>query len=122
MFRDDRGRQRKRSAATLAEARAIKSAVTADLVRGEYVQESRLRFAEYAREWVAGYFSLRPIDPMLQPYHPAPCGPGFLFSASPPQSVEAADRCRAPTREPGAIRECGPRTRPACDLFCATDG
>jgi len=55
MFRDDRGRQRKRSAATLAEARAIKSAVTADLVRGEYVQESRLRFAEYAREWVAGY-------------------------------------------------------------------
>jgi integrase len=54
-FRDETGRQRKRSAATLAEARALKSTLVADLARGDFVEESRVRFADYARDWVAGY-------------------------------------------------------------------
>mgnify|MGYP001413589819 CR=1 FL=1 len=55
MFRDETGRQRKRSAATMAEARTLKAALVADVARGEFVEESRLRFDEYARDWIAGY-------------------------------------------------------------------
>jgi integrase len=55
MFRDDTGRQRKRSAATLAEARMLKSTLVADVARGEFLDESRTKFADYAREWIAGY-------------------------------------------------------------------
>lgn len=55
MYRDPFGRQRKRSATTLAEARVLKSELTASVARGEYREQSRLRFDEYARQWVAGY-------------------------------------------------------------------
>jgi integrase len=55
VFRDPTGRQRKRSAATLAEARELKAVLTADIARGEYRALSRVTFAEYAREWIVSY-------------------------------------------------------------------
>lgn len=55
VFRDPSGKQRKRSARTLAEARDLKAKLTADVVRGEYVAESKLTFSDYARQWIDGY-------------------------------------------------------------------
>jgi integrase len=54
-FRDPQGRQRKRSARTLAEARDIKATMTADVARGEFRDVSRITFGEYAPEWIATY-------------------------------------------------------------------
>ncbi len=51
-FTDPAGVRRKRSAATLAEARVLKSALTADVARGDYREQSRIRFEDYAAEWV----------------------------------------------------------------------
>jgi integrase len=51
-FTDPSGVRRKRSAATLADARLLKSSLTADVARGEYREQSRVRFDEYAAEWV----------------------------------------------------------------------
>jgi integrase len=51
-FTDPAGVRRKRSATTLAEARLLKSSLTADVARGEYREESRIRFDEYSAEWV----------------------------------------------------------------------
>jgi integrase len=55
VYRDPSGRQRKRSARTLAEARDIKATLTADIRRGEYRSVSKVAFAEYASEWIASY-------------------------------------------------------------------
>jgi integrase len=55
VFRDPSGRQRKRSCRTLAEARTVKSTLTADVARGEFRALSRVTFAEYAPEWLTGY-------------------------------------------------------------------
>jgi integrase len=55
VFRDPQRRQRKRSARTLAEARELKAALTADVNRGEYRALSRVTFAEYAAEWIETY-------------------------------------------------------------------
>ncbi len=55
VFRDPHGRQRKRSARTLAEARELKAALTADVKRGEYRALSKVTFAEYAAEWIESY-------------------------------------------------------------------
>ena len=55
VFRDAQGRQRKRSAATLAEARVVKASLAADVARGEYRERSRVTFAEYAAEWCETY-------------------------------------------------------------------
>jgi len=49
------GRQVKRFARTLAEARAIKSSIAADLARGEYRPATKLTVADYFREWLPGY-------------------------------------------------------------------
>lgn len=54
-YTDPSGRRRKRSAATLAEARLMKSALAADVARGEYRESSRARFETYARDWVRTY-------------------------------------------------------------------
>lgn len=54
-YSDPSGRRRKRSAATLAEARLMKSALAADVARGEYRESSRVRFEDYARDWVRTY-------------------------------------------------------------------
>jgi integrase len=55
VFRDPQGRQRKRSAKTVAEARVLKAALTADVKRGEYRALSKVTFADYAGEWLATY-------------------------------------------------------------------
>jgi integrase len=55
VYRDPQGRQRKRAARTLAEARDLKATLTADVRRGEYRTMSRVTFAEYAPEWIASY-------------------------------------------------------------------
>src|SRR5918911_4204964 len=55
VYRDPGGRQRKRFARTLAEARDLKAALPADVVRGEYRALSRVTFAEYAPEWIGSY-------------------------------------------------------------------
>jgi integrase len=55
VFRDAYGKQRKRSARTLAEARDLKSTLTADVARGEYRTVSKIGFTEYALEWIEHY-------------------------------------------------------------------
>jgi integrase len=54
-YRDPRGRQRKRFARTLAEARDLKATLTADVKRGEYRALSRVTFREYAPTWIKSY-------------------------------------------------------------------
>jgi integrase len=54
IFRDWRGKQRKRSARTLAEARRLKASLTTDVDRGEWV-DSKVTFVEYAPKWIDGY-------------------------------------------------------------------
>ncbi len=55
VYRDPHGRQRKAFAPTLAEARTVKAARTADVARGEFTQLSRVTFAEYAPQWLSSY-------------------------------------------------------------------
>jgi integrase len=55
LYRDPYGRQRSRAAATLAEARLLKSTLTAEVARGEYRALSGTTFAEYFPEWIASY-------------------------------------------------------------------
>jgi integrase len=55
IWRDNRGWQRSRSAATIGEAKAIRSAALADVARGEYRTVSRVTFEEYACDWIASY-------------------------------------------------------------------
>jgi hypothetical protein len=55
VFRDQTGRQVKRAARTLAEARELKATLTADVKRGEYQAVSKVPFIEYAQEWVETY-------------------------------------------------------------------
>jgi len=53
--RDLSGRQVKRFANTLAEARVKKAELRADVARGEYRKTSSVSFAEYAGSWIATY-------------------------------------------------------------------
>src|SRR4051794_34230041 len=55
VYNDPQGKQRKRAARTLAEARALKAQLTADVQRGEYRAQHRVTFAEYAAQWLATY-------------------------------------------------------------------
>jgi integrase len=56
VLRDRSGKQFKRSARTLAEARQLSATLRADVVRGELPSEMRrTTFAEYAREWIETY-------------------------------------------------------------------
>lgn len=54
-FRDPYGKPRKKSARTLAEARALKGQLTADVARGEYQPVKKVPFTEYALEWIDHY-------------------------------------------------------------------
>jgi integrase len=54
-FRDQTGKQRRRAARTLAEARALKASLTTDVKRGEFQPASKVTFADYAAEWIEGY-------------------------------------------------------------------
>ncbi len=49
------GRQRKESARTLAEARAIKAARAADSVRGEFQERTSLTLRAFLADWIARY-------------------------------------------------------------------
>ena len=51
-YRDGRGRPRKESTRTLGEAQRLKAARTADVARGEFHEQTRVRFRDYAEEWV----------------------------------------------------------------------
>lgn len=53
--RDNRGKQVKRFAQTLQEARNVKAALRADVARGEFRPNSQTPFVIYAREWVKTY-------------------------------------------------------------------
>ena len=53
--RDSRGKQVKRFARTLAEARVAKSELRTDVHRGEYRALSRVTFETYAVEWLDSY-------------------------------------------------------------------
>ena len=55
VFRDISGRQRKRSAHTLAEAKKLKAALSTDVDRNEYVAEAKISFVDYARRWIETY-------------------------------------------------------------------
>lgn len=55
VFRDTTGRQKKRSARTLAEARDVKASLRADIARGEYRAITKVTFQEYAETWVGTY-------------------------------------------------------------------
>ena len=55
LYRDERGRKRWGSAATLAEARTAKAAAVADVARGEFRTRSTITFAEYASKWIGSY-------------------------------------------------------------------
>jgi integrase len=54
-WRDNHGRQRTQSAANLGEAKAIRAANLADVMRGEYRAISKVTFRDYAPDWYAGY-------------------------------------------------------------------
>lgn len=55
VLRDPNGRQVKRAARTLAEARELKATLRADVARGEYRAQQRVTFEQYAREWIDSY-------------------------------------------------------------------
>lgn len=55
IYRDPAGRQRSKSARTIKEAKAIRATHAADVHRGEFREQSRVRFADYAREWIDSY-------------------------------------------------------------------
>jgi integrase len=55
VYRDPAGKQRKRFAKTLAEARVVKASLSTDMHRGEYVEEAKISFSDYARRWIASY-------------------------------------------------------------------
>jgi integrase len=54
-YRDATGRQKQRSARTYDQARKLRSALNADVARGEHRELSRVRFAEYVDTWGQTY-------------------------------------------------------------------
>jgi integrase len=54
-WRDEQGKLRKKSAATMRDAKRIKASRETDVDRGEALADSRVRFGEYAIEWVNRY-------------------------------------------------------------------
>jgi len=54
-YTDPAGKRRKRTAATMAEARALKGALATDVARGDYREMSDVRFDDYARDWITTY-------------------------------------------------------------------
>lgn len=55
IYRDHQGRQRKRAAETLTQARDLKASLRTDVRRGEYRDASRETFADYAPRWIDTY-------------------------------------------------------------------
>lgn len=50
-YRDATGRQKQRSARTYDEARKLRSALNADVARGEHRELSRVKFTDYVESW-----------------------------------------------------------------------
>src|SRR5690348_7858974 len=50
--RDRRGRVRRVNGATIAEVKAKRAAFETDVARGEWREQSRVTFADYAADWV----------------------------------------------------------------------
>jgi integrase len=50
-----KGKMRKKSARTLEEARRIKAGREAEIHSGEYQEQSRVRFGEFAEDWIERY-------------------------------------------------------------------
>jgi len=55
VYADPSGRQRKKSARTIAEARSLKASLTTDVRRGEWRQQSTVTFADHWQGWIDGY-------------------------------------------------------------------
>jgi integrase len=55
VFRDGNGRQRRRYAKTLAEARSLRATCKADVERGEFRAVSKVTFGQYAPRWIMSY-------------------------------------------------------------------
>jgi integrase len=55
IFRDPSGKPRKRAAATMKEARALKASLRTDVARGEFRETSRVAFDSHALEWLETY-------------------------------------------------------------------
>src|SRR5437868_12297985 len=55
VYRDPSGKQRKKSAATLAEARAAKATLSTDVRRGEFREQSAVTFEAHWPTWIAVY-------------------------------------------------------------------
>ena len=55
IVRDDRRKEIKRFAFTLAEARKLKAELSTDIARDEYASLDSIRLADYAREWITTY-------------------------------------------------------------------
>jgi integrase len=54
-YRDPSGKPRKRCARTLAQARALRAELCADVSRGEYRVTSRITFADYGAGWIESF-------------------------------------------------------------------
>lgn len=54
-FRDAHGRQRSATARSLKEAQRLKSALTTDVHRGEFHEQSKLTLAQYVPQWIETY-------------------------------------------------------------------
>ena len=54
-FRDAAGRQHKRHARSLSEAKAIKAEATTDVRRGDYRTQSNVRFRDHYSQWIDTY-------------------------------------------------------------------
>jgi len=54
-FRDAHGRQRSATARSLKEAQRLKSALTTDVHRGEFHEQSKLTLAQYVPQWLETY-------------------------------------------------------------------
>ena len=55
VYRDPSGRQRKRSARTITEAKALKAQLSTDIRRGEYRALSNIRFDRHWQGWLDSY-------------------------------------------------------------------
>ena len=54
-FYDQEGKQRQRTASSLSDAKVLKTLLSGDVARGDYLAETRATFAAFAAEWIATY-------------------------------------------------------------------
>ena len=102
-YRDPNGRRRQATAATLTEAKALKSELETDVRRGDYRSESKITVADYVPAWVEGYRGRRTSK--VKPYtiseyerlltqHVVPVLGQTKLAALEPRDVKSARPCR----------------------------